>query len=203
MILSAGPEAPGDRPWPASLRRWRQTADPPPLGDPAVVRHAEQSLWLHRELPPAGTARTTAAVTAVYDQGSGALVRVVSRIRDARGGPLATATAGFFVIGAGGFGGDRASAPARLAPAGPPDHEIRSPVPADQALLYRLSGDRTRYTATRRSPNAPACPGRCCTGSARTATQGAPCCTRSPDRTRPGCVASTRASPPPCIPAIP
>ncbi|MFF5179694.1 MaoC/PaaZ C-terminal domain-containing protein [Micromonospora sp. NPDC000316] len=117
-------------------------ADPPPLGDPAAVRHAEQSLWLHRELPSAGTARVSAAVTAVYDQGSGALVRVVSRIRDVQGRPLATAVAGFFVIGAGGFGDDRAPAPAWLAPTGPPDHEIRYPVPADQALLYRLSGDR-------------------------------------------------------------
>ncbi|MEU4397276.1 MaoC family dehydratase [Micromonospora orduensis] len=117
-------------------------ADPPPLGDPAAVRHAEQSLVLHRELPAAGTARTTAAVTSVYDQGSGALVRVVSRIRDAQDRPLATATAGFFVIGAGGFGGVRAPTPAQPALAGPPDHEISYPVPADQALLYRLSGDR-------------------------------------------------------------
>ncbi|MEV6694828.1 MaoC/PaaZ C-terminal domain-containing protein [Micromonospora sp. NPDC051196] len=117
-------------------------ADPPPLGDPATVRHAEQSLRLHRELPVAGTARTTAAVTAVHDQGSGALVRVVSRMSDVHGRPLATATAGFFVIGAGGFGADRASAPSRPAPTGPPDHEIHYAVPSDQALLYRLSGDR-------------------------------------------------------------
>ncbi|MFG2062778.1 MaoC/PaaZ C-terminal domain-containing protein [Micromonospora sp. NPDC048871] len=117
-------------------------ADPPPLGDPAAVRHAEQSLRLHRELPVAGTARTTATVTAVHDQGSGALVRVVSRIRDGQGRPLATATAGFFVIGAGGFGGDRAPAPVRTVPVTAPDHEIHYPVPRDQALLYRLSGDR-------------------------------------------------------------
>ncbi|WP_341720607.1 MaoC/PaaZ C-terminal domain-containing protein [Micromonospora sp. FIMYZ51] len=118
-------------------------ADPPPLGDPATVRHAEQSLRLHRELPVAGAARTTAAVSAVHDQGSGALIRVVSRIRDEHGRPLATATASFFVVGAGGFGGDRAPASAWAAPATAPDHEIHYAVPRDQALLYRLSGDRS------------------------------------------------------------
>lgn len=117
-------------------------ADPPPLGDPANVRHAEQSLLLHRALPVAGVARVTAAVTAVHDQGSGALVRVLSRISDGPGRPLATARAGFFVVGAGGFGGNRAPAPAWPTPTAAPDHEIHYPVPRDQALLYRLSGDR-------------------------------------------------------------
>src|SRR5215467_684408 len=44
--------------------------------DPALLVHAEQSFELHRPLPVAGTVRTAATVTAIYDKGSGALIHV-------------------------------------------------------------------------------------------------------------------------------
>src|ERR1700727_3220257 len=41
--------------------------------DRAMLVHAEQYFELHRPLPVAGTVRTTATVTGIYDKGSGAL----------------------------------------------------------------------------------------------------------------------------------
>ncbi|MEU6075687.1 MaoC/PaaZ C-terminal domain-containing protein [Micromonospora sp. NPDC047074] len=117
-------------------------ADPPPLGDPATVRHAEEAVTLFRPLPPAGQVHTTAAVTALHDQGSGALVQQVSQLRDPAGTALATVRRAMFVIGAGGFGGRRAHGTPWHGPTGPPDHRFVTTVRADQALLYRLSGDR-------------------------------------------------------------
>ncbi|MBQ1075470.1 MaoC family protein [Micromonospora sp. C31] len=117
-------------------------ADPPPLGDLTVIRHAEEAVTLFRPLPPAGRVHTTAAVTALHDQGSGALVQQVSRLRDPAGTTVAVVRRAMFVIGAGGFGGRRARSAPWRAPAGPPGHRIVATVRPDQALLYRLSGDR-------------------------------------------------------------
>ncbi|KXK62045.1 hypothetical protein AWW66_10380 [Micromonospora rosaria] len=117
-------------------------ADPPHLGDPATVRHAGETLTLHRPLTPAGRARTTATVTAVHDQSSGALLHHRSEIHDADGSPLATVERTMFVIGAGGFGGRRAPVSDWRRPARPPDHTAHHPIRLDQALLYRLNGDR-------------------------------------------------------------
>ena len=59
-------------------------ADPPPLGELTAIRHAEEALTLFRPLSPAGRVHTTAAVTALHDQGSGALVEHVSRLQTRR-----------------------------------------------------------------------------------------------------------------------
>ncbi|MEH0970787.1 MaoC/PaaZ C-terminal domain-containing protein [Micromonospora sp. CPCC 205546] len=117
-------------------------ADPPPLGDPAAVRHAEEAVTLYRPLPPAGRVHASAAVAALHDQGSGALVEQVTRLRDPAGTVVATVRRGMFVIGAGGFGGRRARPALWRAPAHPPEHRLAAPIRPDQALLYRLSGDR-------------------------------------------------------------
>ena len=42
--------------------------------DRAMLVHAEQSIELHKPLPVAGTLRTSAVVTGIFDKGSGALV---------------------------------------------------------------------------------------------------------------------------------
>ncbi|MFB6392209.1 MaoC/PaaZ C-terminal domain-containing protein [Polymorphospora lycopeni] len=117
-------------------------ADPPYLGEPAAVRHAGETLTLHRPLPPAGRVRTTATVTDVYDQGSGLLLHHRSEIHDLDGNPLATIERAMFVIGAGGFDGRRAPVADWRRPTDHPDHTVSHPVRPDQALLYRLNGDR-------------------------------------------------------------
>ncbi|HUI02790.1 MAG TPA: MaoC/PaaZ C-terminal domain-containing protein [Acidimicrobiales bacterium] len=112
--------------------------------DPAMLVHGEQSIELFGAIPVAGTVRTTTTVTGVYDKGSGAVVVTESRSVDAdSGAPRFTAVTSLFIRGEGGFGGERGpSASADPLPERPPDHEVRMPTRPDQALLYRLSGDR-------------------------------------------------------------
>jgi acyl dehydratase len=112
--------------------------------DPAMLVHGEQAIELHGLIPPEGTVRTTTTVSGVYDKGSGALVVLSARSVDATDGTLRFATStSLFVRGEGGFGGPRGPEGA-LGPV--PDREadevVRYSTRPDQALLYRLSGDR-------------------------------------------------------------
>lgn len=111
--------------------------------DPAMLVHAEQAFELHRELPPEGTVRTTSTVTGIYDKGSGALVTSEARAVDAASGePLVTSRSSVFIRGEGGFGGERGPRDEWTEPGRPPDHTVTYETHPDQALLYRLSGDR-------------------------------------------------------------
>jgi len=111
--------------------------------DRAMLVHAEQAFELHRPLPVAGTVRTTSTVTGIYDKGSGALVVTESVAVDAdTGEPLVTSRGGTFIRGEGGFGGPRGSEPPWALPDRAPDHLLVRETRPEQALLYRLSGDR-------------------------------------------------------------
>jgi acyl dehydratase len=111
--------------------------------DRAMLVHAEQSIELHKPLPVEGTLRTSAMVTGIYDKGSGALIETENRAVDpATGEPMVTTTSGTFIRGEGGFGGDRGTAPAWELPDRAPDQKVTVPTRPEQALLYRLSGDR-------------------------------------------------------------
>jgi acyl dehydratase len=111
--------------------------------DRAMLVHAEQAVELHRPLPVAGTARTTSTVTGIYDKGSGALVVTENVAVDAATGePLATTRSSAFIRGEGGFGGARGSDAPWERPDRAPDHQVVYPTRPEQALVYRLSGDR-------------------------------------------------------------
>jgi acyl dehydratase len=111
--------------------------------DRALLVHAEQSFELHRPLPVQGTVRTTATVTGIYDKGSGALIVTENVAVDvATGEPLVTARGSAFIRGEGGFGGDRGGGEPWQRPDRAPDHRTVLATRPEQALLYRLSGDR-------------------------------------------------------------
>jgi acyl dehydratase len=111
--------------------------------DRAMLVHAEQYVELHRPLPVAGTVRTSAMVTGIYDKGSGGLVESESVAVDAATGePVITTRSGTFIRGEGGFGGDRGTSEPWHLPDRAPDHRVVYPTRPEQALLYRLSGDR-------------------------------------------------------------
>jgi acyl dehydratase len=115
------------------------------LGDfnRAMLVHAEQYVELHQPLPVAGTLRATATVTGIYDKGSGALVESQSVAVDAATGePMITTRSSTFIRGEGGFGGDRGTAEPWQLPDRAPDHKVVEQTRPEQALLYRLSGDR-------------------------------------------------------------
>jgi acyl dehydratase len=111
--------------------------------DKTLVLHAEQSLVLHRPLPVAGAIDVRRQVTDIVDKGSGALV--VSRVDavDATSGePAFSAVSSAFLRGEGGFGGPRGSSPREPLPDRSPDSRLEFATAPNQALIYRLSGDR-------------------------------------------------------------
>jgi acyl dehydratase len=121
-----------------------RAAAPIPIGDfdRSKSVHGEESLVLHEPLPPDGTGFSTNRIEAIYDKGSGALVVRTTELTAEDGRPLATARIGQFIRGEGGFGGDPGPKLDWALPDGPPDHVIEQRTRRDQALLYRLSGDR-------------------------------------------------------------
>jgi acyl dehydratase len=112
--------------------------------DQTMIVHAEQALRVNRPIPVGGSVRVTAEIESVYDKGSGALVthRAVA-VEEDTGEELLAARSAVFVRGAGGFGGERGpSSPTWQLPNRAADHALMAEVRLDQALLYRLSGDR-------------------------------------------------------------
>jgi acyl dehydratase len=118
--------------------------------DPAMLVHGEQFIRLHGEIPAAGTVSITTRVAGMYDKGSAGLVVLESESRHAATGELAfTNRTALFIRGAGGFGGPRnpegdeeSALAAEALPSREPDEVVTYATRPDQALLYRLSGDR-------------------------------------------------------------
>ena len=111
--------------------------------DKTLILHAEQSLVVHNPLPVTGSIEVRRQVTDIFDKGSDALV--VSRV-DAvdldSGAPAFTAVSSAFLRGEGGFGGSRGSSSRAALPARSPDRRLEFATAENQALIYRLSGDR-------------------------------------------------------------
>jgi acyl dehydratase len=108
-----------------------------------MLVHAEQAITLHKPLPVEGKVRTVGTLLGIFDKGSGALVSTENESVDAdTGEPLFTTRTAAFIRGEGGWGGDRGSSVKRVPPERDPDHEITYQTTVDQALIYRLSGDR-------------------------------------------------------------
>jgi len=94
-------------------------------------------------VPVAGSVETRTTVRGIYDQGSGALVVLDAESIDAASGTMRFATTtSLFVRGEGGFGGARAPVGVGPQPARVPDNVVTCSTRPDQALLYRLVGDR-------------------------------------------------------------
>ncbi len=112
--------------------------------NPAMLVHGEQAITLHRPIPVQGEVETTGEVTGIYDKGKGAVIEVTATSIDtADGDPLFTTVMSVYIRGEGGFGGDRGpSGTKKAAPERDPDHTVTYATRPDQALLYRLSGDR-------------------------------------------------------------
>jgi len=110
--------------------------------DPALLVHGQQSVTLHRTIPVEGSATLQSEVTAMYDKGKAAVVVTATRAT-MDGEPLYTNTASVFIRGEGGWGGERGpSGPQNVPPDREPDHRVTHETSPDQALVYRLSGDR-------------------------------------------------------------
>ena len=106
--------------------------------------HGEQAFELAGPIPVEGTVRTVSRITGIYDKVKGAVIATESTSVDATTGePRFTTRSSVYIRGAGGFGGERGpSGPRNEAPDRSPDAEISYQTLPDQALVYRLSGDR-------------------------------------------------------------
>ena len=108
----------------------------------AMLVHGQQSVTLHQPIPVEGTATLQSEIVAIYDKGKAAVV-VSATTATLGGAPLYTTTSSAFIRGEGGWGGDRGpSGPQNVPPDRAPDHQVTYQTSPDQALVYRLSGDR-------------------------------------------------------------
>ncbi|WP_117213954.1 MaoC/PaaZ C-terminal domain-containing protein [Allorhizocola rhizosphaerae] len=98
--------------------------------------HGRQELVMHKPLPPNGSAVATSRVADVYDKGSAAIIVTETECE------YFTSRISIFVKGEGGFGGERGPSTKAEPPDRAPDHEIVARTWPEQALLYRLLGDR-------------------------------------------------------------
>ncbi len=108
----------------------------------ALLLHGEQSVELAGPIPTSAKAVHQGRVAEIWDKGKGALVVLEVETRDVEGSALFTNRYNVFLRGEGGFGGPPGPGPSHRRPDRPADHVVESPTLEQQALLYRLSGDK-------------------------------------------------------------
>ena len=112
----------------------------------AMLLHGSQEIRLFEPLPAAGRLSVVGEVADIQDKGEGknAVVMLKATGTDPDTGKVVAETMSTAVIrGEGGFGGQPGQRPAAPEiPEREPDSRIALPTREDQALIYRLSGDR-------------------------------------------------------------
>ncbi|ABD88926.1 MaoC/PaaZ C-terminal domain-containing protein [Rhodopseudomonas palustris] len=128
----------------ASVAAWGASPGPIEVNRVLVV-DGERDITFHKPLPAAADITADVSVIGLYDKGKdkGAVIIRQTVLRDGQGEPLATLKASQFARGDGGFGGPSQGQPEpHQVPSRAPDRIIDIATRPDQALLYRLCGDR-------------------------------------------------------------
>jgi acyl dehydratase len=111
-----------------------------------MVVHGEQRLIVHKPMPTAAELIADWRITHCLDKGAGKGAVLVGEtvLREAQSGEaLVTLISSTFARADGGFGGPSEGGPApHDIPARTPDAVVELPTRPNQALIYRLSGDR-------------------------------------------------------------
>ena len=111
--------------------------------NPALMVHGEQGIELLGEIPPDGEIESRGKIAAIWDKGNAAVIEMESESVDAATGkPLLKTRSMLFCRGEGGWGGDRGPSQKVVFPDAEPTHRVTYRTREDQALTYRLSGDR-------------------------------------------------------------
>jgi acyl dehydratase len=111
--------------------------------NPAMLVHAEQQIAVPAPLPVQGRANVVGRLVDILDKRSGALVVTETEARDATtDAVLFTARSSVFIRGEGGFGSTATASSEPAAPDREPDEVVSLETRPNQALLYRLCGDR-------------------------------------------------------------
>ena len=110
--------------------------------NPMMLLHGEQDLEIRKPIPVEAEVETNGKIAGLYDKGKAALVVIETETKlKGESDPLFVNRFSLFLRCEGGFGGD--SGPAgNAAPDRAPDATVESPTLPQQALLYRLSGDK-------------------------------------------------------------
>ncbi|HGG58145.1 MAG TPA: hypothetical protein ENK31_10150 [Nannocystis exedens] len=104
--------------------------------------HGEQYTELRRPLPPKATLQHRVRVKEIFDKGKHATIVFAISTTDESGEELIYNELTALIRGAGGFGGERGpSSEHNVPPDREPDAIVEETISANQALLYRLSGD--------------------------------------------------------------
>jgi acyl dehydratase len=109
------------------------------------VLHASEQVTARAPLPPSGSAKAVTRFTDIWDKGKAAVIWSETSVTAPDGTLLWTQRRSIFARGEGGFGGERGPTGAGSganAPDRAPDLELDIAVLPQQALLYRLCGDR-------------------------------------------------------------
>ncbi|MFI9505913.1 MaoC/PaaZ C-terminal domain-containing protein [Nocardia sp. NPDC052566] len=110
--------------------------------DLAKVVHGFQEVRVHRPIPAAGKATSTGRISEIWDKGSAAVIVQEQAVTGSDGAPLWTARSSIFAKGEGGFGGERGPSTKFELPDRAPDFDVTTATLPQQALLYRMCGDR-------------------------------------------------------------
>lgn len=128
----------------ASVAAWGATAGPIDVNRVMVV-DGERDITFHRPLPVKANITADSSILGVFDKGKdkGAVILRKTVLKDEKGDNLATLIASQFARGDGGFGGpsDGQPEPHKI-PTRAPDMSVDISTRPDQALIYRLCGDR-------------------------------------------------------------
>ena len=109
----------------------------------AMMVHGEQGFELFDEIPADGELESTGKIVGIYDKGSAAVLEFEAEaVNKATGKPLLKTRSMLFCRGEGGWGGDRGPSDKVEFPDDEPTHQVTYATREDQALTYRLSGDR-------------------------------------------------------------
>ena len=130
----------------AAVVAWEDTWQERTGADITRIVHGEQRVTLHRPLPCEGRVRSAFRIAACYDKGPGrgAVLLAETVLREPGfEAPLVTLLSTVFARGDGGFGGPAGRGPdPHPVPERAPDRTVEIEVRPEQALYYRLTGDR-------------------------------------------------------------
>jgi acyl dehydratase len=106
------------------------------------VLHASEQVSAPAPLPPSGSAKAVTRFTDIWDKGKAAVIWSETTATAPDGTVLWTQRRSIFARGEGGFGGERGPSTSFAEPDREPDLVLDIPILPQQALLYRLCGDR-------------------------------------------------------------
>jgi len=111
--------------------------------NPALMVHGTEGIELYDEIPAEGEIESVGEITGIWDKGKAGVIEFESTSKlVSTDKPLFKVKMSLFCRGAGDFGGERGPSASFELPDRKPDHEVVYTTREDQALTYRLSGDR-------------------------------------------------------------